>query len=236
MRIIIFSDSMARARLDLDEKSKTIYDEVYTILLRQKLLGKAEVDLVQIESLDTDEASKIVNPYVSYKNPDIVIFNIGLNDCAPRVFKKRSLISKVIYDNKFFIKITFNIFNKIIYRYRYFFTRINKKVYVNAGNFELNYKHMIEEVKKYNPNCKFYAISILGPSLFLEKKSYGIGTNILKYNNILKEIFLNNFIDTNDIAIDNKFIFDGIHMTKEMHYEVFQLIYKTIKEEIQCAE
>lgn len=234
MRIVIYSDSMARARPDLDEENRTYYNETYGVLLRQKIAPEHEVDIVQIESLDTIDAVVSVNPLVSFKNPDIVIFHIGLNDCAPRIFKKGSFLAKMIYDNKFFNKLTKNILPRIIYRYRYQITKVIHKHYVPLKIYGDNMSEMINRIRILNPNTKFYTISIL-PSELLAKKSYGVIQNIMEYNQKLKEIFKENYIDINKIDLDKKTINDGIHMTKKMHKLVYQLIYEKM-ENILCVE
>jgi lysophospholipase L1-like esterase len=229
MRIVIFSDSMARARPDLDEQNRTYYSDTYGVLLRQKIVPHHEVDIVHIESLDTSEGEYLVNPYVSFKNPDIVIFQIGINDCAPRIFKKNSFLAKLIYENKLFEKITLNLIPRLINKYRYEITKMFKSSYVDIDLYEKNYNRMIEKIKLLNPNCKFYVISILNSSEKLSKKSFGIQNNIDKYNKRLKFLFKENYIDINEIKFKNIFINDGVHVTKEMHQLIFNKVYKHIK-------
>jgi len=229
MRIVIYSDSVARARPDLDEQNRTYYDETHGVLLRKKILSDYEVDIVHIESLDSSDGEQQVNPYISFKNPDIVIFQIGINDCAPRVFKKNSFLAKLIYENKIFEKMTLNIFPRLINKYRYEITKIFKSSYVDIDSFERNYINMIKNIELINPNCKFYAISILNSSEKLSKKSFGIQQNIEQYNKRLKFLFKGNYIDINEIQFNNIFINDGVHVTKEMHKLIFNKVYNQIK-------
>lgn len=229
MRIVIYSDSMARARPDLDEQNKTYYSETYGVLLRQEIAPQHEVDIVHIESLDSSDGEYQVNPYVSFKNPDIVFFQIGINDCAPRIFKKNSFLAKLIYENKLFEKITLNLIPRLINKYRYEITKMFKSSYVDIDLYEKNYNRMIEKIKLLNPNCKFYVISILNSSQKLSKKSYAIQNNIEQYNKRLQNLFKENYIDINEIEFDNIFINDGVHVTKEMHQLIFSKIYKHIK-------
>src|ERR1700690_3419521 len=89
MRIIIFSDSLGRPRPDLPLNERTEYEETYPYLLRQHF-SQDEVEIVYVESLDSEEAIFWNERMVCFRRPDLVVYHFGINDCAPRIFQKNS--------------------------------------------------------------------------------------------------------------------------------------------------
>ncbi len=225
MRIIIFTDSMGRARPDIDEIERTYYEDVYGYKLK-KYFDKDEVELIYVESLDTQDAIHWSQRMVAFRRPDLVIFHIGINDCVPRLFSKGNC--KIVF-NPIFRKITKDFFIKLFSYFRYKITKVRPLVYVPKESFRNNLKEIMTEIKKYSPKCNFMAIGIAKSEL-LNKKSYGFNRNVEEYNKILKEIFGENFIDINRIFENNFLISDGLHLKKESHQVVFEVLVKKIEE------
>lgn len=229
MRIIILSDSLGRPRPDLI-KDKTEYEDIYGYKLKQYFKND-EVEICYIESLDSDDALFWSQRMVAFRKPDIVIFHLGINDCAPRMFKKGS---KSILLNPFFKKITRDLLMKLIHKYRYVMTKYLKKTYTTQRQFKQNFIDLQNEVKKYNPKALFFAISICYVPKFLSERSYGYNTNISQYNKILEELFADKYIEINALLNPEEIhIADGIHLTTEAHTllakELIKQIEKTIK-------
>lgn len=217
MRIIIFTDSLGRPRPDISERERTYYKDVYGYKLKQNFKKEHDIELVYIESLDTEDAIHWSQRMVAFREPDLVIFQIGINDCAPRLFKKNT---QSIVFNKYFRKITFDFFLKFISYFRYEFTKLRKLVYVTKDNYEKNIDIMCKEIQKYNSNCKFIYIST-AKSDILDKKSYNYNKNIDEYNLILKEKFNKNYIDINNLILNDGLISDNIHISKESHEKLY---------------
>lgn len=226
MRIIIFTDSLGRPRPDISDLEKTDYEDVYGYKLKKEFVNKHEVELIYIESLDTEDAIHWSQRMVAFRKPDLVIFQIGINDCAPRLFKKNT---KSILFNKSFRKITFDFFLKAISYLRFLITKTRKLVYVNKKDYKNNFYIILDEILKYNNNCKFFCISI-AKSDILDKKSFNYNKNIIEYNKILLEIFEDGYIEINDIIIKNGLISDNIHLTIKSHEVLFDVIKNKIKE------
>jgi|TARA_B110000971_G_C19926492_1_gene461811 hypothetical protein len=231
MRIIIFSDSLGRPRPDISENERTFYSDVYGSKLKNSLMSKHEVELIYIESLDSEDAIFWSQRMVAFRSPELVIFHLGINDCAPRIFNKGK---KYFIFNPLFRKLTKDIFIKAISRFRPFILKfiVKNRVYVKKKNFYSNFIIMKKEILKYSKNCKFLSIGIAQATEEYELKSPGIGSKIAAYNLILKKIFGDGFIDLNDIlrgeSIDY-LISDNIHLTKESHHEIFKFLRDKIK-------
>lgn len=227
MRIVILSDSLGRPRPELHESERTLYSDTYAYTLKRHF-SNDDVEIIYIGSLDTEEAIVWSRESVAYREPDFVIYHMGINDCAPRIFEKKS--NSILF-NPIFRKITLNLFMIIIHYFRYHITKYKKKVYVNEDNFSSNFKEMIREVKKYNSEAKFIAISIANSNR-LASRSYDINNNINEYNKILSKIFLEGFIDVNKLPIKNILISDGVHLSKVAHQLLANEIIKKIDEMI----
>lgn len=225
MRVIIFTDSLGRPRPDLKVNS-TVYEDVYGYKLKKALGSEHEVDLLYIESLDTYDAIFWSQRMVAYRKPDIVILHIGINDCAPRIFKKGS---KPIIFNRHFKKISFNIGHRFIEKYRYHITKFLKRTYTSKKDFKKNLNDIVNEAKMYNRDVVYYAISIALPSEKLKRRSYNYEVNVLEYNEILKSIFKENYIEVNDLLDRDKLLIeDGIHLTPQAHSLLAEEILKKI--------
>ena len=232
MRIVIFTDSLGRPRPDLDRFEKTNYEDVYGYQLKKYYEGIHDVELIYIESLDTEDAKFWGERMVAFREPDLVVFQMGINDCAPRIFQKNTFL-QCILNNQFFKKYTKNIIPRIASKFRLFITKNFQKVYVKPNEFELNYKHIMNTIKKYNQNCQFLCLSIFESDL-LDNKSYGFNKNVIKYNYLLKKIFEDKYIDINSLLTKPCLISDGVHMAKKAHDEVFHLLKQKVEQ--VCAE
>jgi lysophospholipase L1-like esterase len=216
MRIIILSDSLGRPRPDIDPKERTFYKDVYGSLLREKFQKTHDIELCYIESLDSSDALFWNERMVAFRQPDIVVYHLGINDCVPRVFKKNK---KYLIHRAWFKWITRDIIMRVIHKYRYQITRIRKLTYTDKMTFEINIKAMQEKVRHYSPKAEFIGISIARAPQSLSRRSYGINKNIEAFNRILQSIFGNDhYIEINDLLpADQLLIGDNIHLTQRAH-------------------
>ena len=238
-KIILFTDSLGRPRPDLSENERTEYEDVYGYKIREHF-SDDWVELLYVESLDTDDAIFWNERMVAFKRPDIVVYQIGINDCAARIFKKnsRSIILK-----PWFRKASSDIVLRLITKYRSNLLKIlPNKTYINKHLFRNNFIRMIADVKTLNSNCRFFCLSITGQPYFKEKKSPGITQNVKVYNEVLHQIFMNNFLDIDAILKmppDKYLISDGVHLEKHAHEIIAHALIKRIEQiglAEQCAE
>lgn len=227
MRVLILTDSLGRPRPNIDEAEKTHYEDVYGYLLSNLLPSHFQVELHTFEGMDTDDAIEFNKKTVAFRSPDVVVYHLGINDCAPRIFKKGS--NPFIF-RPFIRKLTKRFFEKLIHKKRYSITKWLKRTYVPKNRFEQNLQQMIKEVRKYSPNCIFYAIEIAKPPSFLIERSFNMKGNITAYNEVMADVFQEGFIQFNHITeVEDRLISDGIHFSKGTHQLVADLLAKKIK-------
>lgn len=222
MRIVIFSDSLGRPRPDIDVGEKTEYEDTYPYRLKRHF-SRHEVDVVYIDSLDSDDAVYWNERMVCFRRPDFVLYHFGLVDCVPRIFRKGT---RSIVFSPWFKAITRNLLLRVIHKYRRYLilTLCRNKVYVPLPRFRQNVAKMISQLKEYAPSVQFLALGISSKPSWYDRRSPGINRNIERYNAVLREQFGSSFVDV-DRAIglppESMLISDGVHFRKETHERVF---------------
>jgi lysophospholipase L1-like esterase len=218
MRVVIFSDSLGRPRPDIDQRNSTRYEDVYGYIVKEYFQGMHEVDICYIDSLDSQDAVYWSQRMVAFREPDVAIFHLGVNDAAPRLFKKNS---RSVLLSPWFRKITRDIFMRILHRYRYSFTKFFPKTYTTPLQFKNNFVEIINEVRKYNPRVCCFGISIGFGAGDLIKRNFGHNENIVKYNGILKIVFDEGYIEINSLMPEGQLLIDdNIHLTKGAHKQL----------------
>ena len=216
MRIVIISDSLGLPRPHVAPRERTEYEDVYGYRLRRKLRCRAEVEICYFISLDTDVALRKAECQIGFRRPDIVILHLGINDCAPRVFKRGS---RFIIFRPWFPPLGRHLVLGFVHRYRGFLTRyvFRGRVYVPESRFRDNLLGIMDKVYPYSPHCQFFALSIAQTRTEVDQRSYGFNTNVARYNAILREVFGGNYVDLNTLLggdPETCLISDGIHLTR----------------------
>lgn len=227
MKIIIFTDSLGRPRPDINNDERTEYEDVYGYKLREYFKNQHEIELIYIDSLDTDDAIYWSQRMVAFRKPDLVIFHIGLNDCVPRLFKKNN---RSIVLNKIFKKITFNMFFLGMSYFRRQITFFRRIVYVPKKRFSKNLENIKSEILKYNATCKFIVLTIAKSDKH-NQRSYNYNKNIDRYNQIFFKVFgKESCIEVNEILKQDDFISDYIHLSASAHLKLYEILKKRIGE------
>jgi len=224
-RLVVLSDSLGRPRPEIDGADKTELWQVYGSILQTLLGDDWVVDLIYIDSLDSDDAIHWNQRMVAYRRPDLVIYHLGINDCAPRLFSKGS---RSILLHSWFKFVTRDIGVRVLSRYRRFFTRVRKITYVPLSRFAANLRCMLQVVLEYSPSCRFIAVLIATPAASLVSRSHGYGANVERYNAVLKELFPNH-VDVDSLLLgDSPLIADGIHLQARAHKMLAEKIHACI--------
>ncbi|MGB6241444.1 MAG: SGNH/GDSL hydrolase family protein [Castellaniella sp.] len=224
-RLVVLSDSLGRPRPEIEGADKTELWQVYGSILQTLLGNDWIVDLIYIDSLDSDDAIHWNQRMVAYRRPDLVIYHLGINDCAPRLFSKES---RSVLLRPWFKFVTRDIGVRMLSRYRNIVTRIRKITYVPLSRFAFNFRVMCREILYYSPSCEFIAVLIAMPAPYLIDRSYGYATNVEKYNAVLKEIFPNH-VDVDSLLLGcSPLIADGIHLKPLAHQVLAEKIHACI--------
>ncbi|MES2131541.1 MAG: SGNH/GDSL hydrolase family protein [Bacteroidota bacterium] len=130
--------------------------------------------------------------YNALFNPDIVIVQCGIVDCAPRAFK---IGERQLLESMPLIKI---VFKKISEKYGRNIRNSRNVNYTKPGIF----KYYINKIKDSFKDVPVYFIGIVPAVDGYEKRMKNITKNIALYNNILKTEANDKFIDTDSIKND----------------------------------
>ncbi len=208
-RVLVFSDSLGLPR---PKPELVKHDETWIHLLsgnydiQQFSIGGAEVSVLatQIE-------------YAKMFEPDVVIVQSGIVDCAPRALTRN--------ENKFLnkYKVT-RFFLKIILKPR--IIRVLRKYrnvrYTKQGLFE---SHVNEFLRAFG--TKLFWIGIVPGNEKYEETVVGITRNINDYNSIIKKNLKLNYIGLEDV--EKKHVMsDHVHLSKEGHSYLYAKIVNTL--------
>lgn len=204
-KILILSDSLPLAR---EKPEKTEFGETWPQILKKEGF---EIYQVSIGGATSTDLLKQAHYHLSF-NPDIVLIQVGIVDCAPRFATK--------FEIEFLTRIPFG---KIILR------KINspkirnkrKISYVHVHTFARNLKK-IEAIF----SGQVFFLTILPSNLQYEKTLPGISEQIEKFNKVIYTH--KNIIDLSRITSDG-IMSDFHHLNKEGHSFVAREIIKKLK-------
>lgn len=195
-KILIFSDSSGLAR-PFPEVVK--YEETWI----NKLSQTYKVHQIALGGATTKDLYAQMQ-YAKMFEPDIVIVQCGLADCAPRAMSK--LENELINNFGFTRKIV----KKIIGPKSLDFLRKKRNVtYIKKNIFEWYVKKFFENFKD-----KLYWIEIIKPLPEYENKIPGLTKNVEEYNQVLKKELLNHTIQLDDLQ-EIHLMSDFMHFTLE---------------------
>ncbi|MCX2745192.1 SGNH/GDSL hydrolase family protein [Mangrovivirga sp. M17] len=204
-RILVLTDSLGLPR-ELPETCE--FEDTWPYLLKEKFL----VHQVSIGGGTINDLFRQVSYHKMFK-PDIVIIQSGIVDCAPRSLNH--------FELDFIKRVPFisNIILKLIKKNSKILRKVRGVRYTPPKEFQKK----LSQIKMILNDSEIYPLSILPSSEDYEKKVPGITHSIAKYNSILKELYLDKFIDLNDIP--REFIMsDSIHLNSKGQKYIYELI------------
>jgi lysophospholipase L1-like esterase len=220
MRILCIADSLALPRPEIS------YEFTWPALLKKAF---PKIDFVNIlrRDLTTNVFSEgWEGDSLEFYKPDIVILQIGIVDCAPRYFKKRSLLTK-------FIRIMPDSFQKR------FWSFIKKYKNRNIENSDVPIDRFKNNLENYFNRCitsnvrKVIIIKICTPGLQMVSRNNGITEAVKQYNNIYDDMALKYPIlkIVNPLfSGDDELYVDGYHPNKKGN----EMVYKCITDILEC--
>lgn len=230
--ITIITDSLAMPRVEGDEK---IYiQQTWPKLLAQKLGNEYVFAEFKERARDTDSLNlvQVFNESIVNVRPDLLIIQIGIVDCAPRIISKKE---HQILNRFYFPK---RLRNLIIQQRKKNKQRILRKgallkVYVSPETFKNNLDKFIKASLAIRPTLNILLIPILGDLEKLDSISSGYYSNIQKYNKILSELENGNNIIVpenwmNEMNSSENYCTDGYHLNEMGHLKLSQKIVNLI--------
>ncbi|MDP5028535.1 MAG: hypothetical protein NWQ14_09955 [Flavobacterium sp.] len=151
-------------------------------------------------------------------NPNIIIVQLGIVDCAPRIYNTNSIIIKIINRLPIFFKDFFWLISK---KYK---KRSQENAEVTLYKFKKNIEDFVERCKVLGVDrCIFIKIQI--PGQVMIKKNPEIIESITQYNKVYDEFeALYSFVKVlNPLSEGNEnwYIDDGYHVNKNGFQQVF---------------
>lgn len=216
--------------------------ETWTKILGRNL-GNIKYTIVDFPQRARDTESlkfvQVSSESIPFSNPSIVIRQLGIVDCAPRIFSKKE--SKILKKYFLLTKLRNIIINFRKRKKEKILNRASlKKVHVSPSNFKNNLIDFIEKIKSINLSVKITLILIVGHFAYLENKAKGYSENINLFNSIIAEIgTLKSYPVLNDFPSkmnDAKYYkSDGYHLNQKGHNFIANGIHQWLENNLTLA-
>lgn len=126
--------------------------------------------------------------FIRSSNAEIVIIQIGIVDCAPRLMSLIERFIGGIAARISWLSPIFTAYARLKSRYRYRLTRLFPRTLVGRGEYVSNMERFITELERLETLRRIYIIDIADVTDALASKSYGIRENIRLFNGALIEL------------------------------------------------
>jgi lysophospholipase L1-like esterase len=225
--VLLLGDSLVLPREFLNGTDRTTYDQTYVAQVKAILGDRFEFESIPSISLDSDDAVYYSKFVLEPRRPAAIVLHLGVNDCAPRLFRKGS---RSVLLAPWFKRLTRNLVLRGVLRVKPWIFRRRRVVYVDEEEFERNMRTIIELVRKGRSNCAFLAIAISAKPDWMERRHPGYQEQVERYNAILARVFGEGFVDLNAIVpVERQLISDGIHLTPEAHAKLAEALSRRIE-------
>ncbi len=210
-RLVVLGDSLSMPRIEC----LVSYEDTFAYKISENMTDW-EIICRAVRANDTKKQSSKQSIYddLIVFAPDVVILQLGIVDCAPRLFgKKQAFVLSILPKRVKSALVGF------FAKHRLFFTKYLPKVYVNKRDFKQNLNVLFGEIS--NLNSKVICISIASTSKKNKCRSHGFDENINIYNDALKSKcseFDYYFFDFYTATSNGDFLLDdGIHIDAAGH-------------------
>jgi len=210
-KILVITDSLGLPRTKPQECK---YEDTWPVLLKNKT--DVQVHQVSIGGATVTELYEQLMGYHISFNPNVIIVQAGIVDCAPRAFTKFEISFLTKY------KISAYLLKIITRRYSSFLRRLRGITYTKPQVFK-KIVERISDLKK--EGIEIYWIGIAPSNLEYEKKVPNITKNISIFNNIIENRFHKEFISIDNIP-NTGIMSDHFHLNKVGNEYVFNCIMK----------
>jgi len=223
-KVLIITDSISLPRPGIK------YEETWIYLLKQEF---PELDIM-VNSEKGSMTSRLVNEggggidLLELYEPHLVIVQMGITECAPRLFKKHG------FEHFFLTKI-------LLARLRSSYIDFVRKrrirnpeiPYIRPEQFKANLTNYIERAHK--AGTRIIILSIFKPNNLFASKSPSIGRNIQLYNDIYRELAGRyphvRYLDPIGTDVDmNAITIDELHINQEGNKMVFAAVRPLVEE------
>jgi lysophospholipase L1-like esterase len=209
-RLLVLADSLSLPR---EQPEHCSYDNTWPQLLKRNFI----VHQVSIGGATVKELLRQLEYHKAFQ-PDLVVIQSGIVDCAPRALSKLELEILSRY------KLTRKTILKFIQSRATRFRKLRSTSYTPVPA----YRATLEAIVSKLPGAQVFALSILPGNSAYEKLVPGIQTSIVKYNNVLQEVFKERYISLDDIDRTG-IMSDHIHLNEAGQGDVYEHILTRIR-------
>ena len=230
LRIVALADSLSLPRIEGEER--VIWDDTWPYRLQQMLTATETATETTMEVINCGRRARLVETindhdfleHIAWKRPDIVILQVGVVDCAPRIFSKKqhALLNLPVVPPA--------VRNRIIKwgsanRRKLIGSQPLAKVYTPPERFRGELDTFGKKVSNHDETVRLLVLPIVIDWDRAEAKSPGYGANVNAYNQILKqfcEVRHATWVELPRLTMATEdvsayFCSDGYHLNAEGH-------------------
>ena len=218
-KLLIIGDSNCLPRYNSDSDDIITVTDTYVYHL-QKKLKNFDIQTMIIGGITTPELLNYSIPYYTNWKPNFIIVHSGINDTKSQLIKnnKSQLIYRILSKfniNKKKIKEKF-IYNKNLIRFK-----STPKVSIE------DLRQQVIKFKNLFDNAKILWLEIYSDEK-IDQDRPNTSQRINDYNNMLKEVLKNSFIELQEIKNISNFTSDGFHLNRNGQLLLFEKLIKII--------
>lgn len=224
---LIITDSIGAPR----DLPLTNYQDTWVSQIENFLLANYQMKCFSYtqRAADTNHVVHRIKVQLQFYQPELVVLQLGICDCAPRVLKEKEL--------RFIQKLP--IIRKIIHKFiSANYAKLSQKrnlAYVEKDVFVKN----LQSIKASFLNAKIVIIPIGLPNDEYKRKSPKIEERIRDYNQALKSVFSDNdsfyleeFTQITQPIINDIYAEDNYHLIAKSHSMLFECLQEKITKDV----
>lgn len=175
-----------------------------------------------------------LDEHVHPLRPDHVVIQVGIVDCAPRIFKRHERKILAFMKQIFLLRKLADQFIRTSSRHRLAITRKRGLTLVTAKAFQQHLQEFMAECLACNENCGFTFVNIPFPGKSFCDKNHNAASLIDQYNSILQNLAhqqgaavvnLHSFTMSNPDAV----LPDGYHINAKAHAFIHETLFTRLK-------
>jgi len=229
-RIIVIGDSLALPRNEISYYETWIY-KLKKCFFNFDIIDKSKrASTIDILNSAGDYNGASGADFLEFYKPKFVIIQIGICDCSPRLFNRRSIEFRIIS------RFPKNIRESYINLVKKTRKRSEKRAYTKIDEYGKNIEKYIQRSIKIGVK-KIFFIKILNTGKKFKSKNSKVQKSIEKYNDILEKLKVKYLIlkliePFKYKNIDNFTLEDGYHLNSKGH----DVIFKNLRDEIKIND
>lgn len=215
LRVVALADSLSMPRPEREGGTRVRWDETWPKRLEARLQARGiEAEVINCGKRSRTALDLEVREHINFKEPDVVVLQVGIVDCAPRVFsqwEKKWLGSSFVPHRVRTWLTTYRSARRAKLTAR----NPLAKVYTSPRAYRRALLQFKELLASRTPPIRVIVLPTLVHSA-LSTKSAGYASNASLYNGILQEVWGNWLISPEEIIGGDEartFIPDGMHLS-----------------------